>query len=59
MGLEHDEVLRNEIAEKENREMDEITLGVQNEEDALNDYLDEQAHLRHLEQSYSMTGQER
>ena len=59
MGLEHDEVLRNEIAEMDRKETEEMCQDLQNEEDALNDYLDEQAHLRHLEQSYSMTGQER
>lgn len=31
---------------------------VQNEADALYDYLEEQARLRYLEQSWSMTGQE-
>ena len=58
MSLEHDEVLRNEIAEKDSKEALEEMQGIQNEEDALNDFLDEQARLRYLEQSWSMTGQE-
>jgi len=53
MGLEHDDVLRNEIAEKDRAEV-LASLDL----DDLGDYLDEQARLRHLEQSWSMTGQE-
>jgi len=50
MGLEHDEVLRNEIAEKDRAE---VLASLD-----LDDYLDEQARLRHLEQSWAPTGQE-
>ncbi len=58
MGLEHDEVLRNEIAEKDQKETEEMCQDLQNEEDAKNDFLDEQARLRCLEQSWTPTGQE-
>ena len=50
MALEHDEVLRNEIAEKDRSE---ILASLD-----LDDYHDEPARLRHLEQSWAPTGQE-
>jgi len=58
MGLSEDEVLSNEIAEKDRQEMMAEAQSTQDEADALNDYLDEQARLRHLEQSGTPTGQE-
>jgi len=52
MSLEHDEDLRNEIAEKDRKETEKSCRDLQNDADAKNNWLDEQARLRHLQQSW-------